>query len=135
MKSPSQFTLVLFLSLPFMSFFPPSQADFAFVRHHVHIINNLPGDLILHCQSKDNDLGVRTLHPGEEQMIRFRVNIWMTTHFYCLAQSEWKYKYFDAFKVKRDKFRCGKQCYWSIRDDGIYYSSDGTGWVRYYTWE
>lgn len=134
MKSLSQFTLVLFLTLSFISSLPPSQAGDVFVMRHVHIINNMSGDLKLHCQSKNNDLGAKILHPGEEQILRFKVNIWKTTLFYCLAQRPWQFKIFNAFEAHRDELRCGGQCYWSVRDDGFYFSNDDTTWDRDYTW-
>ncbi|KAI6699146.1 hypothetical protein NL676_019265 [Syzygium grande] len=64
--------------------------------YHVHIVNNLPGDFALHCQSGDHDLEARILHPNEEQLIRFKINFFRTTRFYCAAR--WgRYKQFDDF--------------------------------------
>lgn len=141
MKSRSQFMLVLLLSLSFISSLPPSQANnfpnsisFIFRRRHVHIVNNLPTAIGLHCESGDDDLGFRTLQPNQSQMIRFRIDWLLKTHFTCHAQWEGRSKLFDAFIVKRDMDRCGGRCYWSVRDDGFYFSGDGTTWDREYTW-
>ncbi|KAL3727066.1 hypothetical protein ACJRO7_031899 [Eucalyptus globulus] len=65
-------------------------------------------------------------------MICFRMDVFKTTHY--LAQGEWQFKYFDAFKAKQDQFRCGGQCYWSVWNDGFYFSKDGTTWKHDYTW-
>ncbi|KAF7848187.1 hypothetical protein BT93_L2214 [Corymbia citriodora subsp. variegata] len=138
MKPLSQFTVVLFLSLFFISSLPQSQAnnflDNIWITRHVHIINDLSIDMELHCQSKDDDLGARVLHPGQEQMIRFRMHFFKSTLFYCDTRGEGRAKHFDVFVQNRDKNRCGDDCKWSMRDDGIYFSNDGTNWNREYTW-
>ncbi|KAL3749140.1 hypothetical protein ACJRO7_010261 [Eucalyptus globulus] len=137
MTSLSQFTLVLFLSLFLISSLPPSQAFFSevWIKRHVHIINDLPGDMMLHCKSGDDDLGARTLHQGEEQVITFKMNFFGSTLFFCSARREWRFRSFDVFTEERDKYRCRGDCKWSLRNDGIYFSNNGTAWDREYWWE
>ncbi|KAF8025244.1 hypothetical protein BT93_F2170 [Corymbia citriodora subsp. variegata] len=108
------------------------------MMRHVHIINNLSNDMGLHCQSADDDLGTQLLHQGEEQMIRFRMHFFKSTLFFCDTQ-RWgggaPSKHFDVFEESRDKHRCGGDCKWSLRDDGIYFSNDDTNWNREFTWD
>ncbi|KAI6699145.1 hypothetical protein NL676_019266 [Syzygium grande] len=135
MKSLTQFTLVFVLSLSFICSLPPTYATL-FRMYHVHIVNNLPGDFALHCQSGDHDLEARILHPNEEQLIRFKINFFRTTRFYCAARWGERYKQFDAFWASRDENRCDNvDCYWSVRDNGFYFSNDNTNWSLEYTWE
>ncbi|KAI6695874.1 hypothetical protein NL676_023584 [Syzygium grande] len=135
MEPLSQFALILVLSLTFTSCLPPSQAAL-FRMYHVHIVNNLPGDFVLHCKSKNNDLRARTLQPDQEQLIRFRLNIFKKTLFFCSAQWETRFKQFNAFTTNRDEDRCDAvQCIWSVRDDGFYFTNDSITYDREYTWD
>ncbi|KAL3744411.1 hypothetical protein ACJRO7_013647 [Eucalyptus globulus] len=109
MKSLSRFTYILFLSLFFISSLPPSQAN------NLRFLSDF-GDIGIRCQSKDDDLRSRNLQPCQVQEIRH-------------------YKMFDVFTQDRDKNHYGSDCKWSIRDDGIYFSNDGTTWALEYTWE
>ncbi len=49
----------------------------------VTIVNQLGEDLVLHCASANNDLGVQTLVNLQEYGFRFRENIWGSTLFWC----------------------------------------------------
>ncbi|XWS56083.1 hypothetical protein CRYUN_Cryun09bG0056300 [Craigia yunnanensis] len=55
---------------------------------HVRVMNQLGNRRILniHCQSRDDDLGVVALPDGHEFEWRFSVNFWGTTLFYCDVQ-------------------------------------------------
>ncbi|KAK4729248.1 hypothetical protein R3W88_022236 [Solanum pinnatisectum] len=49
-------------------------------------VSNLPQNTALlkvHCQSEDDDLGVRTLKMNEKFDFSFRLNFWSDTYFYC----------------------------------------------------
>ncbi|KAJ4824388.1 hypothetical protein Tsubulata_026332, partial [Turnera subulata] len=77
--------------------------------------------LNFHCKSKNDDLGVQLLHPGEEWMFRFTVNIWETTLYFCRfwwgAESHW----FDIYKASRDKWPpvCyDDNKYWEVKQSG-----------------
>ncbi|KAJ4840522.1 hypothetical protein Tsubulata_047977 [Turnera subulata] len=88
----------------------------------VHVINTLEGvqDLQLHCKSKNNDLGLQVVHPGQYFMIKFNPNIWGTTLFFCSFSWAGELHYFDIYKAARgDKPVCPDDVIlWEIRKSG-----------------
>ncbi|KAK1434967.1 hypothetical protein QVD17_00722 [Tagetes erecta] len=112
----------------------------------IHIKSNV-NNLMLHCQSKDDDLGPVTRNAGEEFDIRFCINVWRTTLFYCHFNWQSKHQMFDVFALKKKKVpeycyarSFGKlDCYWWVKDDGFYVplSNEHTpnNWVKRYDWE
>ncbi|KAJ4834838.1 hypothetical protein Tsubulata_041775 [Turnera subulata] len=111
--------LLTFLSLLLFSF----TITLCAAKTKVHIKNTLEGGQVLnfHCKSKNDDLGVQLLHPGEEWMFRFTVNIWETTLYFCRfwwgAESHW----FDIYKASRDKWPpvCyDDNKYWEVKQSG-----------------
>lgn len=103
---------------------------------HVHVKNSL-GDgqrMRLHCQSKNDDLGMVVLEDGQEARWSFSVNFFSTTLFYCnvkwnASASSW-YS-FDAYSAKRDYRRCNSECRWLISDGGSLFGYD----ERSFKWE
>ncbi|CAK9179487.1 unnamed protein product [Ilex paraguariensis] len=96
--------------------------------YEVHVVNNLPADsaaLVIHCQSRDNDLKNYILPVHQDFHWNFHVNIWRTTTFFCHFQWGCFDKSFEVF----DNFLTGKCvhtstpgriCHWSVRTDGFY---------------
>lgn len=88
----------------------------------VAILNNLSDnqDVKLHCQSKDDDLGVHVVPFNGTFEWSFRVNFWFTTLFYC--QFTWRdaSSTFNIYEAKRDDERCPTYCPWEVRDDAVY---------------
>ncbi|KAM6565460.1 hypothetical protein CsatA_024588 [Cannabis sativa] len=68
----------------------------------VVIINNgiLDTVLTVHCKSKDDDLGVRTLKYNESFQFSFQPNIWDTTLFFCGFSWDKEFHWFDIYKTK-----------------------------------
>ncbi|KAJ9176425.1 hypothetical protein P3X46_011736 [Hevea brasiliensis] len=92
---------------------------------HVRVINMLGEgrSIILHCQSKDDDLGYVILENGSEFQWSFNVNFWGTTLFFCGLQWEDSYpRHFDAYNAKKDYNRCFTECKWLINSDGALFS-------------
>ncbi|KAK9276047.1 hypothetical protein L1049_005578 [Liquidambar formosana] len=52
---------------------------------HASIKNRLGNgkSMMVHCQSKDNDLGLQNVTDGSEFGWDFSPNVWGTTQFYC----------------------------------------------------
>ncbi|KAL7209791.1 hypothetical protein ACSBR1_031370 [Camellia fascicularis] len=96
-------------------------------RFEVHItsqVPNTPGPLKIHCQSKDDDLGVHFLNFGQEFYWRFRENFTKTTLFFCRFQWNSKDTSFNVFfrnmvdycKEPREPWLC----FWQVKPDGFY---------------
>ncbi|CAB4292559.1 unnamed protein product [Prunus armeniaca] len=81
------------------------------------IINGLvpESDVLVHCKSKQDDLGVHLLHYNALYEFKFKPNFWGTTQFYCNFTWPSRIEWFDIYKFKRD---AGKFCYWMIKPDG-----------------
>ncbi|KAL0842888.1 hypothetical protein Bca101_016133 [Brassica carinata] len=100
----------------------PSQP---FSPKHVVITNKLVAQfgLLVHCTSKDTDLGVRSVLIDQIFDFRFRVNIFQTTKFSCIFSWPGIVRTFDIFRVDRDDSstnRCGvcSECIWYISESG-----------------
>ncbi|KAF8016972.1 hypothetical protein BT93_H2233 [Corymbia citriodora subsp. variegata] len=98
------------------------------------VINNRVGQgatLIVHCKSKDDDLGVRYI--TESWSFSFTPNPFGRTLFFCRfswpGQSEW----FDIYKGNRDWHYC-EQCIWNILPNGPCRLSDSGEFDVCYPW-
>ncbi|KAG5589231.1 hypothetical protein H5410_039745 [Solanum commersonii] len=93
-------------------------------------VNGLPENtspLKVHCQSKDDDLGVRTLKVDEKFDFSFHQNFWGTTHFYCAFAWGLKNNLFDVFYSQKSPcrfpfFKEDIYCTWLAKDVGIYFA-------------
>ncbi|XP_038896424.1 S-protein homolog 74-like [Benincasa hispida] len=103
----------------------PPQAS----RYYVHVVNGLKYlDMVVHCQSKDDDLGSHHLvNYGDDYQWNFKENIWGTTLFWCKLVKRDAYVSFESFWPESPKNtwlrdRCGIQgnCIWIAKNDGIY---------------
>ncbi|XP_028770448.1 S-protein homolog 2-like [Neltuma alba] len=82
-----------------------------------YLYNSL--ELLLHCQSKDDDLGRHLLHPKESFKFRFNPNLWGTTLYYCSFQWPGAVKWFNIYEDGRDSSNCDDgKCIWIIKQDG-----------------
>ncbi|PIA64782.1 hypothetical protein AQUCO_00100329v1 [Aquilegia coerulea] len=88
-------------------------------RTHVRILNRLGNGtaMNLHCQSRDDDIGYKTVKDGDEIEWSFRpsILIFRRTLFYCDVQ--WNmgaWLHFDAYDDRRDGRRCSRECRWMI---------------------
>ncbi|CAI0438112.1 unnamed protein product [Linum tenue] len=88
----------------------------------VMIGNALGGSVQLkaHCRSRDDDLGVRVLGPGQEFHFKFWTSFFSTTVFYC--SFEWPgsggLHWYDVYDDDRD-FWGGKNYRWVIKPFAI----------------
>ncbi|MCD7469538.1 hypothetical protein HAX54_008642 [Datura stramonium] len=93
-------------------------------------INGLPKNtpvLKVHCQSKDDDVGVRTLKVGEKFDFSFHQNFLGNTHFYCKFEWGSKSNTFDVFYKQKSPcrfklFKADIYCTWLMRDSGIFFA-------------
>ncbi|KAI3458956.1 hypothetical protein Pfo_015619 [Paulownia fortunei] len=96
------------------------------LRHiEVRVVNNLPQKsppLLLHCASKNDDLGYRTLPINKDFHFEFCSNFFNTL-FFCHLWWGKKSIVFDAYNVNWKGNRCTDgECYWAAKSDGIYFS-------------
>ncbi|KAL0349990.1 UNVERIFIED_CONTAM: S-protein2 [Sesamum radiatum] len=92
----------------------------------VHVVNNLPNNmstLLIHCASKDDDMGNHTLYVNDDFHWRFHVNFWVSTMFFCRFQWDSKNVAHEVFN-KRLGSLCenGEDniCLWSVKEDGFW---------------
>ncbi|KAJ6864662.1 S-protein [Populus alba x Populus x berolinensis] len=94
--------------------------------YHLHILNGLSHNkiLLVHCKSKNNDLGVHNIPVNSEFDWSFRSNAWGTTLFWCyLAPDDHSHADFNAFQDKEkitDSCDGNGNCCWIAKDDGVY---------------
>uniref|UniRef100_A0A2C9UV39 S-protein homolog n=1 Tax=Manihot esculenta TaxID=3983 RepID=A0A2C9UV39_MANES len=100
---------------------------------HARVINELGEGrcIIVHCQSKDDDLGYINLDNGSEFQWSFNINFWGTTLFFCDLQ--WKDSFaihFNAFDANKDYNKCVTECKWLINSNEILfrYSQEVEKW-------
>ena len=106
-------------------------------KTHVRLTNRLGSgsSLIIHCQSKDDDLGRHVLPFGGSFEWSFRPNIFIaSTLFFCRIQSASRVLSFDAYVQGRDEDSCGKRCFWDVLHDGPCLSKEGGDYGICYRW-
>lgn len=96
-----------------------------FEKYNIIALNGLQASgspLIVHCKSKNDDLGVHNLAVGQQFHWEFRTNLWDTTLFTCTFSWSGGSKGFEAFNDGDLNLRwCGGQhCTWKAQEDGIY---------------
>lgn len=79
------------------------------------------GNLIFHCQSKDDDFGTKLLAPNGSWSFTFRPNFLIGgTLYYCYLNwtGDVKIRHFDIYDQGRDLEVCRKDCTWHIKQSG-----------------
>lgn len=107
--------------------FHEGKSCFFLNRFDVHIRSNLPSNsepLLVHCESKDDDLGNHTLTTDQEFHFHFCERPF-TTLFHCHLQWGKKGNSFEAYNAKWHGNPChGSDCVWVAKTDGIYLGID-----------
>ncbi|KAK8508629.1 hypothetical protein V6N13_116148 [Hibiscus sabdariffa] len=111
--------LSIILLLTLTSVVAVSEAILIPPKVQVLIYNDLAPntDLIVHCKSKDNDLGIRHISYGNDFEFHFRASFFRRTLFHCTFQWNGITKRFDIYRQVRDQFVCN-HCVWKIGPDG-----------------
>ncbi|KAA0067970.1 hypothetical protein IC582_020086 [Cucumis melo] len=96
-------------------------------KWRIHVVNGLNNEtLLVHCKSKDDDLGIHNLvSKGEEFQWTFKVNFFGTTLFWCYLQKPNFSVSFESFWVEKShpwlNSRCfHNDCIWIAKDDAVY---------------
>ncbi|MCD7469539.1 hypothetical protein HAX54_008643 [Datura stramonium] len=96
-----------------------------------YFISDLPQNtslLNVHCQSRDDDLGIHTLNVGDKYDFSFHENFWGTTVFYCSFAWGPKSNGVDVYRRGNSlcmfKFLSRKDiyCSWLMKDSGIFFA-------------
>ncbi|GMI70159.1 hypothetical protein like AT1G04645 [Hibiscus trionum] len=74
-------------------------------------------DLIVHCKSKNDDLGVQHIAYGNYYEFDFRPSVLRNTLFHCTFQWNGTTNRFDIYVQVRDQLFCD-HCVWKVRPDG-----------------
>lgn len=112
-----------------------------FRKYHVRVENGLQGQpLNVHCQSKDNDLGIHVLQPGDQFEWGFHINFMGKTLFFCNMWWESGHKSFEVFKAGEHKLIldfCGaKTCQYRATEEGVQiFHSKNKAWELKYPWD
>ena len=129
MKSLSIFCLIVLVALTsnnMMRFsFAESKQQLPFTKWKVTILNEMTtSTLIVHCKSKDDDLGEHILRTGDNYNWSFKENFWISTLFWCNFSSKHGQVSGNVFWPEGGSWfndQCiHNNCTWAIRDQGIY---------------
>ncbi|PRQ36892.1 putative plant self-incompatibility S1 [Rosa chinensis] len=108
--------------------------------HNVHVVNGFSRNdepLIVHCKSKNDDLGDHTLWINQEFRWYFGLNFWFTTLFYCNFKWDSQEKHIDVFNTPDESpLECmeNEECFWKVTEDGFFVSVDNINWVKKLNW-
>ncbi|CAN1144722.1 S-protein homolog 11 [Linum perenne] len=91
---------------------------------HVYVTNELGAkeSLIVHCQSKDNDLGIHYIDDGVTYTWRFKLDIFLITEFWCYVAPVHSavHAHFTAYVDNREPIFYGQDhIYWVIKRKGV----------------
>ncbi|CAI0556755.1 unnamed protein product [Linum tenue] len=99
----------------------------------VNIVNRVSSKkiLIVHCQSKDDDLSARAMNYGESYSWSFGDNFWRARVglFWCRLALEDKRLSFDAFTEQRNGGGYAVTGY-DVNETGVYGPDDCNKWRR-----
>ncbi|TYH07347.1 hypothetical protein ES288_A08G226600v1 [Gossypium darwinii] len=95
-----------------------------FKTWRVHVVNYMSNrkTLLVHCKSKDDDLGIHNLSVGVEFSWKFRPRIFGETLFWCYMAYDNLHATFEVFRDDPYIFaKCDYgDCDWIARDNGIF---------------
>ena len=130
MKPPNKLCFILLVVLEsnmiIMTCLAQSKVQLPLSPWQVSILNDLmDSTLVVHCKSKDDDLGEHVIRSGEKYYWMFKENIWQTTLFWCNFRSKYGQVSGDVFwpeSGSRLSDQCeGHNCVWSAQEHGIYF--------------
>ncbi|CAN1169758.1 S-protein homolog 1 [Linum perenne] len=91
---------------------------------HIHMVNELTGGkvMLVHCKSKNDDLGIHSVPAGSEYEWRFRPSVLGNTLFWCHVATGNKQIVYDAFYQDPKLWQRlhMDHSYWVAKDSGIY---------------
>lgn len=100
---------------------------------HVGITNAIDAALIVHCWSKNDDLGFHNLRKGETWKFSFHPDFLFRSLFTCNFQWLGQSHHFDIYKQTRDFVY--KVIIWEIRSSGPCHGDPFTGKDACFSWK
>ncbi|KAK7349440.1 hypothetical protein VNO77_06812 [Canavalia gladiata] len=80
---------------------------------------------IIHCKSKNDDLGPHVIQPNAAYEWSFHRNFFGRTLFFCGIHWVDGSIVYDIYKTSRDFRRCSADCYWEVTNKALYgYAQD-----------
>ncbi|CAL1358812.1 unnamed protein product [Linum trigynum] len=94
----------------------------------IHVTNKLSSKiLIVHCESKEDDLRAHTVEIDDDFEWSFEPNVFFTTLYSCNLRVEGRRLSFAAYDQGSDG---AKYHYWVVYDRGLYGKRSSTGGER-----
>ncbi|CAN1131323.1 S-protein homolog 11 [Linum perenne] len=109
-------------------------------KTHVYVTNELGAkeSLIVHCQSKDDDLGIHHLSDGATFTWKFTpAFLPFTTEFWCYVAPVHTavHVHFTAYIDDKEPIFLGEQIYWLVKREGVCIKHNDTGEISVeYKW-
>lgn len=118
-----------------------TRVQLPFSAWKVTITNNIDSNVVVHCKSKDNDLGKQVIKQGGKYFWKFKENIWSTTLFWCNFRSNFGEVSGEVFwpeNGSRLTDQCvNNNCIWFVQVGGVFLYSNHPSKVFHtkYTWK
>lgn len=102
-------------------------------KYKIQVISRLPYNsypLVLHCASRDDELGTRTLDVGMWFDWEFCENFFPNTLYFCHLWWGPRDRAFNVFISKHSNACKSYECIWIANSDGIYYQDGASGELK-----
>ncbi|KAK9699456.1 hypothetical protein RND81_08G174800 [Saponaria officinalis] len=93
--------------------------DYGIVRMSVNNTLSNGKKLVIHCKSKDRDLGRVEVKSCEVYDFEITKSFWGRTLFFCGFTFDHKLHWFDIFDQSRDSTFCDGSCYYAVTEPRI----------------
>ncbi|XAR62732.1 hypothetical protein NMG60_11017592 [Bertholletia excelsa] len=106
----------------------------------VTLITTATRSWTVRCQSKDTDLGLRTLHANQQIHWDFHINLFKSTLFFCHFYWGAKDAVFNVFTRRFSAKYCAIHsgqdfnCTWEAREDGFDVSNGSGNFTKIFDW-
>ncbi|KAK9072437.1 hypothetical protein SSX86_008871 [Deinandra increscens subsp. villosa] len=136
------YLLLFFASLILIIFINYQHISTQGIRYEIRVVNGFTNNsslpLVIWCTSHDGgDIGGRALQEGDDYTWYLRLSFWIPAPAYsCTVKWDRARMRFEAFKVHRDRNRCGmaRKCLWLVKEDGIYFINHQSNWIKELSW-
>lgn len=147
MKPPNKLCFILLVVLEsnmiIMTCLAQSKVQLPLSPWQVTITNNMSdSNLVVHCKSRDNDLGEHVIKQGGKYFWKFKENVWSTTLFWCNFRSKYGQVSGEVFwpenGISQFSDQCvNNNCIWSVQVRGVflYSNSDFKTYHTTYPWK